>query len=84
MTLRQTRRVVNALAISSFACAVLAYLASGHPALSVALLILSLLLCAGLVGINLTCWRCPHCGKSLGRDTGKFCQHCGKELNMDL
>ena len=25
--------------------------------------------------------KCPHCGKRLGRNTGKFCQHCGKEID---
>lgn len=25
-------------------------------------------------------YRCPHCGKLLGREAGKYCQHCGKEL----
>lgn len=24
--------------------------------------------------------KCPHCGKRLGRNEGKFCQHCGKEI----
>ena len=25
--------------------------------------------------------KCPHCGKQLGRNEGKYCQHCGKELD---
>ncbi|MBQ3531302.1 MAG: zinc ribbon domain-containing protein [Oscillospiraceae bacterium] len=25
--------------------------------------------------------KCPHCGKRLGRNAGKFCQHCGKEID---
>ena len=25
--------------------------------------------------------RCPHCGKQLGRNEGKYCQHCGKPLD---
>ena len=23
--------------------------------------------------------KCPHCGKNLGRNAGRFCQFCGKE-----
>lgn len=23
--------------------------------------------------------KCPHCGKNLGRNGGRFCQFCGKE-----
>lgn len=24
--------------------------------------------------------KCPHCGKHLGRNEGRFCQYCGKEI----
>ena len=24
--------------------------------------------------------KCPHCGKQLGRNDGKFCQHCGGRI----
>lgn len=24
--------------------------------------------------------KCPHCGKHLGRNGGRFCQYCGKEI----
>lgn len=36
------------------------------------------------VGIlNIALWRCPHCGKNLGRmEKQKYCPHCGKELKM--
>lgn len=26
-------------------------------------------------------WRCPHCGRFLGRDVGDYCTHCGKKLD---
>lgn len=25
--------------------------------------------------------KCPHCGKQLGRNEGKFCQYCGRPLD---
>ena len=25
-------------------------------------------------------WKCPYCGKYIGRDLGYFCKNCGKEL----
>ena len=25
--------------------------------------------------------KCPHCGKQLGRNEGKFCQFCGRPLD---
>lgn len=29
---------------------------------------------------NLLFYRCPICGKFLGRDAVKFCPHCGSEI----
>ena len=26
-------------------------------------------------------YKCPHCGKLLGRNEGAFCQHCGKRID---
>lgn len=26
--------------------------------------------------------KCPHCGKNLGRNEGRFCQFCGKEWEV--
>lgn len=28
--------------------------------------------------------KCPHCGKHLGRDYGKFCQHCGEKIDQPI
>lgn len=25
-------------------------------------------------------YKCPHCGKTLGRENGNFCPYCGKSL----
>ncbi len=45
------------------------------------LLIIALLLSlAGTIFI-VVFYRCPHCGKHLGRSGGKYCPYCGKELN---
>lgn len=27
--------------------------------------------------------RCPHCGRYLDRNWGKFCQHCGERIRPD-
>ena len=26
-------------------------------------------------------YKCPHCGRFLGRNEGEFCQHCGKRID---
>jgi len=84
MSLRQTKLVITVLVVCGLSCAILAYLTVKRTALCVALLVLGLILAVAVAIINIIFWRCPYCGKNLGRDTGKFCQHCGKELNMDL
>lgn len=34
-------------------------------------------------GFYLRFWRCPHCGKSLGRLAKvNYCSYCGEELDM--
>lgn len=25
--------------------------------------------------------KCPHCGKQLGRNEGRYCQYCGKQMD---
>ena len=30
---------------------------------------------------NLLFYKCPHCGKHLGRNGSDFCQHCGKSID---
>lgn len=25
--------------------------------------------------------KCPHCGKQLGNNEGRYCQHCGRKLD---
>lgn len=39
---------------------------------------------SGLVGaviFRVLFYRCPHCGKFLGRDTYRHCPHCGENVN---
>ena len=35
-----------------------------------------------LVAVNLSLYRCPHCGDHLGREIGAYCQHCGEKLDQ--
>lgn len=30
---------------------------------------------------NLLFYRCPHCGRMLGKNDGSFCQHCGGRVD---
>lgn len=41
-----------------------------------------LLLMIAAVVLNTVLYRCPACGKHLGRDGGDFCRHCGARLDQ--
>ncbi len=44
--------------------------------------ILGVLSAVGAILVNLIFWRCPKCGKWLGRDSGgSFCKHCGTAID---
>ena len=43
--------------------------------------VLGILSAVGAILVNLIFWRCPKCGKWLGRDSGCFCQHCGTPID---
>jgi rubrerythrin len=48
--------------------------------------VFSLLGVVSIVGcllVNLIFWRCPKCGKWLGRDSKNFCTHCGAPLDRE-
>ncbi len=35
-----------------------------------------------LAVFSLIFWRCPECGRSLGRDRCEYCRHCGRKLDL--
>lgn len=43
--------------------------------------VLGILSAFGSLLVNLIFWRCPKCGKWLGRDSKNFCTHCGATLD---
>lgn len=45
--------------------------------------VLGVLSAVGMIAINLIFWRCPKCGKWLGRDSKNFCTHCGAPLDRE-
>lgn len=45
--------------------------------------VLGVLSAVGSLLVNLVFWRCPKCGKWLGRDSKKFCTHCGAPLDRE-
>ncbi len=78
MDLKKVKYLVFALGAALFLMTMLAYLLR-----SLALGLIALGLCVAIVAVQLTLWRCPHCGKSPGRIDArpKFCPHCGEKLD---
>lgn len=42
--------------------------------------VIGLVVMTAALVFNIVYYRCPYCGKHLGRDGGDFCQHCGKKF----
>lgn len=75
MKLKRIRWICYALFALALLFCGLMYL---HPAF----LIGCLAALISLVSVNLFFYRCPHCGRHLGREVGDYCQHCGEELDQ--
>ena len=45
------------------------------------LAIIGLVLLCGDIVFCFACYRCPYCGKYLGRSKGDYCPYCGKDVN---
>ena len=41
---------------------------------------LTYLMVFALFILTILFWKCPHCGKYLGRSIGEYCPHCGEKL----
>lgn len=73
MTVKQARKVRDALMIGGTIIVLLAYF--WKPFVCVGVIV-------GLSGLipHFLYNRCPHCGKQLYRNEGKYCQYCGNNL----
>lgn len=75
MKLKTVKRLMTGLGIAAVAVVLLGNASESPPAvaLGVALVIVE-------VVVSIALWRCPQCGRWLGRSRGRFCPHCGREL----
>lgn len=74
MSIKKARNLRNAFLILGVIIMLLSYFY--EPLFTIGMLVT--LSC--LIPQFLFC-KCPHCGKQLGRNEGKFCQHCGNRLD---
>lgn len=78
MKLKTVKILEIALIGLAFLCLALLYVKE-----SALIGILGVLSCVGMIAVNLIFWRCPKCGKWLGRDSKHFCTHCGAPLDRE-
>ena len=71
---KQVRKLTYTLLIVGIVVMLLGYL---HIAFFIAGACIA---CSCLIP-HLFFYRCPHCGKLLGRNEGEFCQHCGERID---
>ena len=76
MTLKQKELVSAAVLIAGL----LLMLIGGE---SIWVLLLGLAVALGAVVLWTRWWRCPSCGRFLGRTKGQYCPHCGKEIDYN-
>ena len=79
MNLKKVRKIFLALVIAMLIPPFI--LKPMFPSLWPLWIMLIIVLCAAAISVNLALWRCPHCGKNLGRGVPKFCPNCGKKLD---
>ena len=75
MNLKKVKYLIWALAI--VCCVMIALL---DVTKSMVFLWLALAFLVIGVAVNLALWRCPCCGRHLGRDVSQYCTYCGKKL----
>ena len=76
MTLRQKELVSTAGLIAGL----LLMLIGGG---SIWILLLGMAMVFGAAVLWKRWWRCPSCGRFLGRTKGQYCPHCGKEIDCE-
>ena len=78
MDINKAKRLIYGLLAVAFLCMALAFI--GDVLREWLLYGFMVLIVAFAVCLFLF-WRCPHCGKHLGRmDNAEFCKHCGEKL----
>ena len=74
MGVKKARKLRNALLFAGFIIMLLGYCSNMIGYIGVIVSVSSLI-------PHFLYNKCPHCGKQLGRNEGKFCQFCGRTLD---
>lgn len=84
MKLKTVRTLINGLAVSIIAMLIPFWLIewTDSRVYTYVVYILWGAMFLALLVVELRFWRCPHCGRRLGRDVKQFCTHCGEKLDL--
>ena len=78
MDLKKAKKLIYGLVVAAFLSMALGFI---WETLREWLLYGFMILMGTCFACLLLFWRCPHCGRHLGRmDNAKFCKHCGEKL----
>ena len=75
MTLKKLLEIRSGFLLGAVVCLLL-----GTFLKSVFFQMLTYLMVFALFILTILFWKCPHCGKYLGRSIGEYCPHCGEKL----
>lgn len=74
MSLKRVEMIFGIILVPGF------LVAMGGAAMEKSILIaLGMTAMVGALIFRIVFYRCPHCGRYLDRNSGKYCQYCGKE-----
>ena len=72
----QIRKIFNIAAITIVVIVAIGSLLENLP-----ICVIGFILMIGDAAFNIIFYRCPQCGRHLGRDGGDYCQHCGAKFD---
>jgi len=71
---KKVRKLIYFLYIMGFFMILLSYI-------HIAFLVIGIVVAASSIVPSLLFYRCPYCGKHLGRSSGACCPYCGKRID---
>lgn len=76
LKLQQIKKIFNIAAITIVVIVAIGSLLENLP-----ICVFGFVLMIGAVVFNIIFYRCPRCGRHLGRDGGDYCQYCGVKFD---
>lgn len=75
MKIKTVEKIQNLLWVIVGISVILTYLFDKNTFLIIGVIALAMILV-----VRAKFWKCPYCGKYIGRDKGNYCKNCGKQI----